>query len=207
VRDGQLYYTFQVADVDFFVLDTRSYRSPNAAPDGAHKSLLGREQKADLLAWLRRSSAPFKVVASSVPMHDFTSSVDAWAAFATERAELLEFVRSNAISGVVVLSGDQHWSSLVLHGASGVWEFNSTPLAQGMHSPGIADASDLVLAYADTPAFGVVEVDTTGAEPTMTFSIVDDAGLVRGARTVHGVAAAAPDREPLATLPGPGRPH
>ena len=127
---------FQVANVDFFVLDTRSFVSPDAMLDGPAKSMLGAGQKADLKAWLADSRAPFKVVVSSVALHDFGQGhTDSWTAFATERSELLEFIRQRGIGGVVVLSGDQHWSSLVRHDPYGVWEFNTTPLAASMIPP------------------------------------------------------------------------
>ena len=98
-RDGGLYYTFQVADVDFFVLDTRSYRHPNTMPDGSAKTMLGAEQKADLKAWLAASPAPFKVILSSVPFHDVGQRrVDAWTSFAAERAERRRTTRARSVS-------------------------------------------------------------------------------------------------------------
>src|SRR5690606_27058474 len=53
---------------EIFVLDCRLYRSANADPDGPDKTLLGAEQKRWLLDGLAASAAPFKIVATSVPL-------------------------------------------------------------------------------------------------------------------------------------------
>ena len=185
LRPDELYFTFRAANVEFFVLDTRSFRSPRAQPDGSGKTMLGADQKRALQAWLAESQAPFKVVVSSVPFHDFGGErPDAWGGYATERTELFEFVRRRRIAGVVALSGDQHWSSLVRHDPFGIWEFNATPLAQAIGAHPAASDPRLVLAYDATPAFGLVEVDTRGASPKMTFMIFDAAGQQRGSVSI-----------------------
>jgi alkaline phosphatase D len=184
-RVGGLYYTFQVGDVDFFVLDTRSYRDLNASADVASKTMLGREQKADLKAWLLASRAPFKVVASSVAFHDLGPlRGDAWTSFSAERAELLDFIERSAIPGVVILSGDQHWSSLVRLDPFPVWEFNATPLAQYVQVGSPASDPRLVLSYNAGTAFGLVEVDTRGPRPRISFNVIDGEGRSQGSYTI-----------------------
>jgi alkaline phosphatase D len=187
LRPGRLYFTFGVADVEFFVLDTRSHRSRNASADSDGKTMLGSEQKADLKAWLKRSQAQFKVILSSVAMHGFGQvRLDSWNGFTSERKELLEFIGQQKISDVVVLSGDQHWGSLALHAPYGVWEFNATPLAQYLVRAAPMGDPRLVLAYDSSTVFGLVDVDTTLPRPTMTFSIVDNQGQIRASHTIEG---------------------
>ena len=186
LRQGELYFTFRVTDVDFFVLDTRSHRSRNSSADAGGKTMLGDQQKADLKAWLSASRAPFKVILSSVAMHSFGDlKLDNWTGFQVERGELLEFIQQHGISGVVVLSGDQHWSSLVHHVPYDVWEFNATPLAQYVVQAPARPDPRLVLSYSASTAFGLVSVDTRGAQPTMSFSIVDNQGQVRASYTIR----------------------
>lgn len=54
--------------LELFLLDARSYRSPNSMPDGPGKTVLGAEQR----AWLERSviasDATWKVISSDVPL-------------------------------------------------------------------------------------------------------------------------------------------
>ena len=116
------------ADADFFLLDTRSYRSRNDAADTPEnqKTMLGAEQ----LAWLKRglveSTATWKIVATSVPLSIPTGGAaaailgrDAWAngtswdyssqtGFERELLDLLRSLDGRGVRNVVFLSGDAH---------------------------------------------------------------------------------------------------
>jgi alkaline phosphatase D len=111
--------------------------------------------------------------------------VDSWASYSTERTELFEFIRQHGLGGVVVLSGDQHWSSLVHHAPYDVWEFNATPLAQHVNGQPLPSDPRLLIGYNATPAFGLIEVETRGASPWMTFQVVDDTGAVRASHSIQ----------------------
>jgi alkaline phosphatase D len=125
---GVLYRRFAWGSgAEVFVLDCRQYRSPQRQPDGPDKTMLGARQKAWLKEGLRASRASFKFVASSVPVHG-PWGADRWAGYATERDELLAFVRAERITGVVVLSADVH-AAVDVDLATGVREFIAGPLA------------------------------------------------------------------------------
>lgn len=91
--------------VDLFVLDCRGERK-----DGLYIS-------AEQMSWLQRelsaSQARFKVILNSVPVTDMTNwygttfQEDRWQGYA-QRAEILEYIRDNAIEGVLWVSGDHH---------------------------------------------------------------------------------------------------
>ena len=113
-----LYYRFSVADVDFFVLDTRWYRTPMQSDDGPDKTMLGKEQLEWLLSGLRASRATFKMIFSSVSWNDYggdTSSgrpgIDSWRGYPHERNQILAFIEEQNIPGVLIFSGDQHYPS------------------------------------------------------------------------------------------------
>jgi alkaline phosphatase D len=130
VRPKMSYFSFTQGPASFFLLDTRRYRSPNSANDtldaltGAPaKSMLGDQQRADFLAWLRRpepAGVRWKIVVSSVPFTmNWRLTGDTWAGFLSERQILLEAMwdvgaRSSSSGdgagamGVVILSGDRH---------------------------------------------------------------------------------------------------
>jgi len=117
-KDGGIYYSFSVADVDMLVLDTRWYRSSMENDDNENKKMLGDNQLNWLLAGLKRSSSPFKIIFSSVPMNDYggdTSSgregYDSWMSYKYELNKLVSFIKENNIQGVLVFSGDQHYPS------------------------------------------------------------------------------------------------
>jgi alkaline phosphatase D len=111
---------------DFFVLDCRQYRHPKGEVDGPGKTMLGARQKAWLKEGLRASRAAFKFVLSSVPLHG-PWGPDRWAGYATERDELLGFVRGERITGVIVLSTDVH-AAVDVDLGTGVREFIAGPI-------------------------------------------------------------------------------
>ncbi|MEO6775467.1 MAG: alkaline phosphatase D family protein [Kofleriaceae bacterium] len=122
------------ANVECFVLDCRRFRSANAAPDDATKTMLGATQKAWFLAALARSTAPFKLVFTSVPL-DYGVGDDHWAGYTTEREELLAAIQAMATPGVLFLSGDQHYFAAYRH-SFGLREFQVGPLRRGLGTPG-----------------------------------------------------------------------
>ena len=103
------WYSFQIADVDFIMLDCRYYRTdPRRLP----RSMLGEVQKHWLKEQLVASRGTFKVVCSSVPW-DFRTkgnSLDTWNGYTEEHEEILSFIEQNRIEGVVLMSADRHRS-------------------------------------------------------------------------------------------------
>jgi hypothetical protein len=174
---GELYYSFRAGQVDFYVLDVRSFRSPNSAPDTSTKTLLGPTQKADLKSWLSASTAKFKFLVSSVPWSDFgTTSNDSWAGFKTERAELFNYIKNNNIRGVVLLSGDQHWSGVFkLSSISpyNLYEFMPTPVATSRRAMPASTDPQILFKYDATPIYGVFDVNTTVSPATLTVQFYD----------------------------------
>jgi alkaline phosphatase D len=150
-RANATYFEFTQGPASFFLLDTRTFRSPNNLPSGVGKTMLGADQLADFLSWLRRpepKGVKWKIVASSVP---FTKNwpvngQDTWGGFLEERAQVLEAMWDVADTGVgvVVLSGDRHEfaatkfpppeDSYRWKETATVWEFSVSPLSQ-FYSP------------------------------------------------------------------------
>jgi len=105
-----VYFRFSSGDVDFFMTDDRYHRDPNNAPEDGKKSYLGAKQ----FEWLKRellaSKAKIKVIGSGGEFE--TQGVAAsWASFRRERDELFKFIEENQITGVLLLSGDRHFTA------------------------------------------------------------------------------------------------
>lgn len=116
-RHGATWFEFDQGPASFFMLDTRTHRSSNKLPaQSKEKTMLGRDQLADFLAWLRRppvhKGIKWKIVASSVPLTKNwpVNDKDTWAGFLAERRTVLEAMwDAHTLGvGVVVLSGDRH---------------------------------------------------------------------------------------------------
>jgi len=101
----------------------------NPRKHSSPQSMLGAVQKAWLLEKLRASSVTWKLWGNSVGMGDWridfqnlpesagtkwpdagyaTFMDDDWSAYRQERSEVLDFIRSKEITGVVALCGDRH---------------------------------------------------------------------------------------------------
>lgn len=129
------FFRFEWADVEFFMLDDRYHRAPNAMPDGPKKVMFGPEQMQWLKDSLLNSRASFKVIASGGQMINPMTFFEAFGNVATEQKDLFDFIATNRIDGVVFLSGDRHASELLKvqwPGSPYPWyEFTSSPLSAG----------------------------------------------------------------------------
>jgi alkaline phosphatase D len=173
---------------DVYVLDARSHRSPNSAPDNAAKTMLGATQKADLKAWLSASTAPFKFIVSSVPFSDFgTTNSDSWRGFTTERSELFDYIRDNRIGGVVLISGDQHWSAVFRNTSFTpyrFYEFMPTPLWAFFRAPPTTTDPQILFKTGNRQMYALFDVDATASPPRLTVEYVDTTTNVTVYRTV-----------------------
>ena len=110
-------------NLQLFVLDTRSYRDPNFAPDSPQqpKTMLGPKQLAWLERGLARSEATWKVVVSSVPMSiptgfPPTNGRDGWANFdqqtgyENELLGILRFMAKHKVDNTVWITTDVHFA-------------------------------------------------------------------------------------------------
>jgi alkaline phosphatase D len=111
---------------EFFVLDTRQYRTDQPNNDGLKalneaaldpkNTLLGKAQRGWLEAGLIRSEATWNVLAQQVmmalmafPIGDEPKfAMDQWPGAAHERIELLKFLHERKVPNPVVLTGDIH---------------------------------------------------------------------------------------------------
>lgn len=129
----RIYRSFRYGSLaEFFILDCRQYRSADLSRDGGgpdphayflplpqfdilaklqdpSRSMLGGAQLDWLKSGLKSSTARWKFILSSV---SFTSLLiipyDRWDGYEAERYDLLRFIDTEGISGVVLLSADIH---------------------------------------------------------------------------------------------------
>lgn len=154
------------AHVECFLLDCRRFRSANAAPDDAAKTMLGATQRAWLLDAVARSTATFKLILTSVPL-DFGRGDDHWAAYTTERDNI--FAALVGTPGVLFVSGDQHWFAAHRH-AYGIRELQIGPISRGFGEP-LGDPPGVLFRVVRYNV-GIVEIDAD----RLTFIALGDDG-------------------------------
>ncbi|MFP6764919.1 MAG: alkaline phosphatase D family protein [Planctomycetaceae bacterium] len=139
------YFRMRIANCDFFVCDTRGQRQMHDKSDPYKKgiSMLGPVQKKWLLDGMRKSTAEFLFVVSSVNFmipHVGGGAVrtnnkdDAWTVFFDERESLIH-AWDQIDKPVLILTGDLH-NSFVIRVTDNVWECASGPHNSGNHHNG-----------------------------------------------------------------------
>jgi alkaline phosphatase D len=120
--------------LELFILDGRSYRSPNSMTDlpENNKTMLGSEQLQWLEKGLMNSSATWKVISSDIPISVPTGANasilgrDGWAngnetnfssktGFERELQQLLRFLDDNNIQNIVFVTTDVHFPANILY--------------------------------------------------------------------------------------------
>jgi alkaline phosphatase D len=199
---GRLYRRFRWgALLEVFILDTRQYRSPNTAPDGPGKTMLGAAQRRWLIDAVSASSAVWKVVVSSVPLSVPTGGQahDSWSnatpqgvpdehatGFAVERDAILRALRQRGVRNLVFLATDVHHAELTHHQPAPEWSFHEFIAGPLSASPGKPRPLDAALnprslwSLGGAANFGDVSIDATG----LTVRIIDGQGQVRFTHTV-----------------------
>ena len=114
--EGQgLFSSYKYKDVEFFLLDNRSYR------DGIQQQL-GPEQLAWLKQGLLQSTAVFKVLISGTPVFD-----KSWGgrnfSITAQGDDLIQFIKNNNIDGVLSFSADIHEQEFYGRYADGKYPF------------------------------------------------------------------------------------
>lgn len=130
---GGIGTTFQWGDVEFFLLDNRWFRSSEHRVSD-HRQLFGEHQLRWLIDALTYSRATFKVIVSGGQLLNPVADWDAYATYPEERSRFLQLLRENDVWGVVLLTGDVHYtvlSKLERRGTYPLWEITTSPLTAG----------------------------------------------------------------------------
>ena len=165
------WFDFSIADVDFFMLDGRYYRTN---PKTKNPSMLGDVQKKWLFKKLKASTATFKVLASPVPwaFGAKPGSRDPWQGYKQEREEIFSFLEENRIDGVILISADRHRSDVwKIERPNGyaLYEFESSKLTN-IHTHGLMPGR--LFGYNKKCSFGLLSFDTTIPDPQVTYRII-----------------------------------
>jgi len=194
-----VYFKLTRRDVDLFMLDGRYYRDPNRATNLTHKTMLGTRQ----LDWFKRelaaSKAKVKVLVSGGEWQVHGTD-DSWRSFKAERDEIFKFIEDKGIDGVLLLSGDRHFTGA--YQVEGKWlEVTVGPL--GSFAIVAKNSPETFLNFSETKGhyYCVYDLDTAVTPPQVTLEVyrVGDGQVLRRPFTwdeVNGVTK-------IKTLPPP----
>ncbi|HEY1067618.1 MAG TPA: alkaline phosphatase D family protein [Pirellulales bacterium] len=160
---------------DFYVLDTRQYRSDQPCGDGnkpqcpaaldPNTSVMGAEQEKWLNETMDQSHAQWNVLAQQIMMarvdrkagEDQAYSMDQWPGYETNRQRVLQRFHERNVSNPVVIAGDIHsnWANDLiadfgdLNGAIVASEFVGTSISSGGN--GVASPTTLPALLSENP--------------------------------------------------------
>ncbi len=183
-----VYHKFSRAGVEFFMLDGRYHRDPYTVPE-EERTHLGAQQ----LAWLKRellaSKALVKVIATGGEWQTFSQKAS-WASFKRERDDLFKFIEDNHITGVLLLSGDRHFTA-AYHVLGKYIEVTSGPTgssnADGKATP------EMFYSGGKGKFYCIFDVDTAREQPAVSLEIyrTGDGQVYKRAFTWEEVTGAA----------------
>lgn len=114
LNENGIYYSFKHSDAEFFMLDNRWFRDEsNLNEQYFAKTQLGAKQLDWLKNKLAHSKAVFKFVCVGGQFLNEYTNKESFNLYKKERAEIIQFITEQKISGVVFLSGDRHHTELL----------------------------------------------------------------------------------------------
>lgn len=121
------YFSFKHGDSEFLMCDDRYYRAPEGDTLG---DFLGETQLMWLKNKLLRSEATFKFICIGSQVLIDNGFGESYSGYPRERNELLDFITTNNIKGVIFLTGDKHYSEISKRVWNGypVYDFTCSPL-------------------------------------------------------------------------------
>ncbi|HYO54296.1 alkaline phosphatase D family protein [Archangium sp.] len=146
-----------VGGAEFFMMDDRWGRDcPRSMPAGYVPSMYGATQFNWLKSSLLASKATFKVI-----VNGSTLSSNCWG---NQKQALFDYIATNKIGGVLFVTGDIHRSQVTQRTPAGgypLWELTSSGI-------GVSGGT------APEFSFGLMEFDTTLADPTVTLKVINN---------------------------------
>jgi len=162
-----VFHQFSRPGIDFFMLDDRYHRSPDNSKDDGTKSLLGEKQLAWLKQGLLAAKAPMKVIACGCEWES-NGIKNSWMTFQRERDDLFKFIQDHNITGVLLLSGDRHFTAAYQVIGKFI-EVTSGPL--GSHNSETKPTSEMFWYSGRGRFYCIYDIDTTAPEPKVVLEI------------------------------------
>ncbi len=179
---------FKFADMEFFMLDNRTFRNPNRRKTG-EQALLGKDQMEWLIDALVSSSAPFKLVAIGGQVLNTNAAYETYVNLCPEeRTYLLKRIGEEGIKNVVFLTGDVHHSELSkleTENGSAIYDLTISPLTSGVYE---SDGKNLLVEEGTTVNernFGILEFSGPRTERIMTIRVINSDGAEMWRRVIE----------------------
>lgn len=179
--------SFSHADVDFFLLDNRTYRVPGNVSTSP-PAMLGDAQIDWLIRALKYSDATFKVVAVGSQVLNSAAIYENYATIGAERARLLKRIDEEGLRNVVFLTGDRHFtelSALKLKDGRMLYDLTSSPLTSGVHKPKEENLNRVEGTLVEQRSFATLSFSGKRKERVMTMRVFNAEGGLLWERSIQ----------------------
>ncbi|GAB3838735.1 alkaline phosphatase D family protein [Kribbella italica] len=176
-----VYTSFRRGPIEVFLIDPRWFsRTEPSWADPDQPTCLGSLQWQWLRERLRRSTAPFKALATGMIWDDKQNSEkDDWGTYSYERDAILDFIAAERIPGCFLIGGDIHVSRALDYGPRvgyDLWQFIVSPLhASTIPSLNVPHPA-LVHSAVEPHVFLKLVADTTVSPATLTATWINRDG-------------------------------
>lgn len=180
--------TFQWADVQFFLLDDRFFRSPNDNTV-ADRTMLGQRQFLWLIDALIFSKATFKLVVIGGQVLNPAKITENFSTYPEEREKLIRTLTDAKVPGVIFLDGDRHHtvlSKLDRADTYPLYDLTVSPLTAGVGKPFANENNTLMVpgTVVTQHNFALAEVSGPLKDRVLKVSIMDTEGKVLWSREI-----------------------
>lgn len=180
---------FSWSDVDFFLLDDRTFRvPPDVATDTA--VMFGEAQLDWLIRALKYSDATFKVVASGGQVLNSGAVYENFATYPRERKRLLDRLNAEGLRNVIFLTGDRHHSVLSrMDQPNGLplYDLTVSPLTSGTHEPKEENKCAVEGTLVVERNFATLRFSGPRTERLLTMTVRDASGKALWERSIKAV--------------------
>ena len=183
---GGITTMFEWNDIDFFLLDNRTFRVP-ADMKTVTPTVLGKAQIDWLIQALNYSKAPFKLVALGSQFLSSASEYENYAAFAVERQGIIDRIHQEGITGVVFLTGDRHFSELselTSDDGNTLYDLTVSPLTSSTYKPSGKNTLLVPGTVAEERNYGTLEFSGPQGDRVMRIVVHDATGKMLWERSI-----------------------
>ena len=140
-EDKGIYTKITYSDVDIFLTDDRYFRSEDDMPDSLNgrpnpgKTYFGAMQMEWLKNALLYSDATFKIIATGGQILNPYSEWECMRHYSAEYIDLMNFLSTQKIQGVIFLTGDRHHSEIIKQERTGsypLYDITVSPYTSGV---------------------------------------------------------------------------
>lgn len=172
------FFRTKIQSCDIIMLDERYFRT------GEKGLFLGNEQMKWLEEQLLDCKEPFIILSCGTMWSDYVSNgKDSWGVFDPEgREKIFQLIEKNNIKGVLLISGDRHGARIFTIPRDNnfkLYEFEIASLG-GRIGPPATDTSwtNQLYGISDKYAFGEFTINTKRVDPSVTFRLISDTGII-----------------------------